>query len=109
MKQKEYFGDTGGVTFSGGEPFLQEKQLAPVLKLLQEHGFHTCIDTNAYLLNEDVKECLQYINHLLPDIKQANAEKHKELTGKDNESPMRFIRYIDELKKTYRMRYVVVP
>jgi pyruvate formate lyase activating enzyme len=80
MKQKEYFGDTGGVTFSGGEPLLQAKQLAPVLKLLQENGFHTCIDTNAYLLNDDVKECLTYTNHVLPDLKQANPEKHKTLT-----------------------------
>jgi pyruvate formate lyase activating enzyme len=109
IKQKEYFGDTGGITFSGGEPLLQAKELAPVLKLLQENGFHTCIDTNAYLLTDSVKECLQYTNHVLPDIKQANPQKHKELTGMDNEPPMNFVRYLDEQKKTYWMRYVVVP
>ncbi|MDR0608316.1 MAG: radical SAM protein [Candidatus Peribacteria bacterium] len=109
LKQKEYFGDTGGITFSGGEPLLQAKQLTPVLKLLQENGFHTCIDTNAYFLNNEVKECLNYTNHLLPDIKQANPEKHQQLTGLDNQHPMDFIRYIDAQKKTYRVRYVVVP
>ncbi|GHV22956.1 pyruvate formate-lyase-activating enzyme [Bacteroidia bacterium] len=109
MKQKEYFGDTGGVTFSGGEPLLQAKELAPVLKLLQENGFHTCIDTNAYLLNEEVKECLKYTNHILPDIKQVNPDKHKELTGLDNQHPMDFVRYLDAEQKTYRIRYVVVP
>lgn len=109
LKQKEYFGDTGGITFSGGEPLLQAKALAPTLKALQEHGFHTCIDTNAYLFNDDVKECLKYANHVLPDLKQANPEKHKELTGLDNEHPMNFVRYLDEQGKTYWIRYVVVP
>lgn len=109
IKQKEYFGDTGGVTFSGGEPLMQAKELAPVLKLLQENGFHTCLDTNGYLLTDDVKECLKYADHVLPDLKQLNPEKHQKLTGLDNEHPMNFVKYLDEQEKTYRIRYVVVP
>jgi pyruvate formate lyase activating enzyme len=60
-------------------------------------------------LNDDVKECLNYIDHVLPDLKQANPEKHKELTGLDNQHPIDFIRYLDQQRKTYRIRYVVVP
>ena len=108
-KQKEYFGEKGGVTFSGGEPLLQAKELAPTLKLLQERGFHTCIDTNAYLLTDEVKECLKYTDHVLPDIKQMNPEKHKELTGMNNQPSLDFVRYVDAQKKDYRIRYVVVP
>jgi len=109
MRQKEYFGDTGGITFSGGEPLVQAKALAPVLKLLQEHGFHTCLDTNGYLLTDDVKECLKYTDHVLPDLKQMHPEKHKNLTGLDNVQPINFVKYLDEQGKTYRIRYVVVP
>lgn len=109
IRQKEYFWDTGGITFSGGEPLMQAKELAPVLKLLQENGFHTCLDTNGYLLTEDVKECLKYANHILPDLKQANSEKHKTLTWLDNQHPMDFVKYLDEQQKTYWIRYVVVP
>jgi pyruvate formate lyase activating enzyme len=88
---------------------MQAKELAPVLKLLQENGFHTCLDTNGYLLTDEVKECLKYTNHVLPDIKQANPEKHKTLTGLDNQHPMDFVKYLDEQQKTYWIRYVVVP
>jgi pyruvate formate lyase activating enzyme len=109
LKQKEYFGATGGVTFSGGEPLVQAQALLPVLQLLQENGFHTCIDTNGYLLTNEVKECLRHTDHLLPDLKQANPEKHQKLTGLDNTPPMDFIRYLDAQEKTYRIRYVVVP
>ena len=108
-RQREYFGEKGGITFSGGEPLLQAKELAPVLKLLQENGFHTCIDTNGYLLTEEVKECLNSTNHVLPDLKQANEEEHKKLTGLSNENSLNFVRYLDELKKDYWIRYVVVP
>jgi pyruvate formate lyase activating enzyme len=109
QKQKEYFGEKGGITFSGGEPLLQAKALVPILQLLQDNGFNTCLDTNGYLLTDEVKECLRYTNHVLPDIKQAHPEKHKKLTGLDNQHPMDFVRYLDEQQKTYRIRYVVVP
>ena len=87
---------------------MQAKELAPVLKLLQEQGFHTCLDTNGYLLTDEVKECLKYANHVLPDLKQMHPEKHKTLTGMDNEAPIHFVKYLDEQQKNYWIRYVVV-
>ncbi len=97
------------MTFSGGEPLLQAKALVPVLKLLQEHGITTCLDTNASLLTDDVKECLRYTDFVLPDIKHINAEAHKKLTEQDNQTPLAFIRYLDTENKKYWIRYVVVP
>ena len=42
---KPYYGSTGGVTFSGGEPLLQKDFLAETLALCKEQGIHTCLDT----------------------------------------------------------------
>ncbi|GHW02877.1 pyruvate formate-lyase-activating enzyme [candidate division SR1 bacterium] len=109
VKEKEYFGDNGGITFSGGEPLLQAKDLKDVLKLLQKNGFHTCIDTNGGIRNDDVAECIQLANHILPDIKQINSQKHKNLTGNDNQLSLSFIKKLDDMQKNYRIRYVVVP
>jgi pyruvate formate lyase activating enzyme len=83
--------------------------LLPTLKLLQENGFNTCIDTNGYLLTDEVKACLRYTDYVLPDIKQLNPEKHQQLTGLDNQHPLDFVRYLDSQQKMYRIRYVVVP
>jgi len=88
---------------------MQAKELGPVLKLLQEHGFHTCLDTNGYALTDEVKECLRYSDHVLPDLKQMHPEKHKNLNGLENRLPLDFIKYLDEQQKTYWIRYVVVP
>ncbi len=38
-----------GVTFSGGEPFLQAKELVPLAKILKAHGIHILIYTG-YML-----------------------------------------------------------
>ena len=44
-KYKVYYGETGGVTFSGGEPLLQSEFLFEAVKLLKENNIHVAIDT----------------------------------------------------------------
>lgn len=34
-KQRGYFGTKGGITFSGGEPLIQAKELLPIVKKLK--------------------------------------------------------------------------
>ena len=107
-KEKDYLKDWW-VTFSGWECLLQIKELTPVLKLLKENWFHTCLDTNGFLLNDDVKEALKYTDHVLPDIKWMTPELHQKITWTSNITSLDFIRYIDEQWMNYWIRYVVVP
>ena len=109
QKQKEYFGKKWGITFSGWECLLQAKELIPVLKKLKEHWFNTCLDTNWYILSDDVKELLKYTDHVLPDIKALDLEEHEKITWIKNLTSLGFIRYIDEQWMNYRIRYVVIP
>ncbi|WP_430809715.1 MULTISPECIES: pyruvate formate-lyase-activating protein [unclassified Carboxylicivirga] len=107
--QKAFFGKKGGVTFSGGEPLLQAKQLVPVVKALKEAGFHICIDTNGSLLNDDVKAVLEHTDIVLLDVKHINNEKHQLLTGKKNDNTLAFIDYLRSIDKPVWLRYVLVP
>ena len=107
-KEKDYLKDWG-VTFSGGECLLQAKELIPILKLLKDNWFHTCLDTNWFLLNDDVKELLKYTDHVLPDIKWITPKLHEKITWTSNMTSLDFIRYIDEQWMNYWIRYVVVP
>ena len=108
-KQKEYFWKKWGITFSGWECLLQVKELIPVLKRLKEYWFNTCLDTNGYILSDEVKELLKYTDHVLPDIKAMDISSHKKITWTENLNSLEFIRYIDEQWMNYRIRYVVVP
>ena len=108
-KEKEYLWQDWWITFSWWECLFQIKELIPVLKLLKENWFNTCLDTNWFLLNDDVKEALKYTDHVLPDIKWTTPELHKKVTWTPNLTSLDFIRYIDEQWLNYWIRYVVVP
>ena len=108
-KEKDYFWEHGWVTFSWWECLLQVKELIPVLKLLKENWINTCLDTNGFILNDDVKEALRYTNHVLPDIKWITPSLHEKVTWTPSLASLDFIRYIDEQWMNYWIRYVVVP
>ena len=80
LNQKPFFGKKGGVTFSGGEPTVQAKELIPLFRRLKECGIHICVDTNGSIFNDDVKELFSIADLILLDVKQFNPERHKMLT-----------------------------
>ena len=84
MSQKPFFGKKGGVTFSGGEPTVQAKELIPLFRRLKESGIHICVDTNGSVWNDDVKELLSLADLILLDVKQYNPERHRVLTERSN-------------------------
>lgn len=107
--EKPFFGKNGGITISGGEPLLQAKALIPIFKALKSEGFHTCIDTNGSVLNEWVKELMQYTDLVLLDVKHADAKQHQKLTEKKNETTLRFANYLNKIGMPVWLRYVLVP
>ena len=105
MSQKPFFGKKGGVTFSGGEPTFQAKELIPLFKRLKEVGIHICVDTNGSIWNEDVKELLTIADLILLDVKQFNAERHKLLTERSNEQTLRTAEWLESSGKPFWLRY----
>ncbi len=100
----------GGITVSGGEPLIQPEFLKELFKKCKEQGIHTAVDTSGYVnLEEEVKAALEYTDLVLLDLKHANAEKHKELTGVENDRIKRFTKYLGEINKPVWIRYVLVP
>ena len=109
VNQKPFFGRRGGVTFSGGEPTSQAKELIPLVTRLKEEGIHVCIDTNGGVWNPAVEELFGLIDLALLDVKQFNTEKHERLTGRSNSQTLRTARWMEENGKPFWLRYVLVP
>lgn len=108
VSQKPFFGKKGGITFSGGEPTFQAKSLVPLFKMLKETGIHICVDTNGGIWNEDVKEMLSLADLVLLDVKEFNPERHKVLTERSNEQTLKTAAWLEENKKPFWLRYVLV-
>ena len=49
-EDRVFFKRNGGVTFSGGEPFLQKDFLVDILKECKKRGIHTAIESSFMLI-----------------------------------------------------------
>jgi len=106
LKYKNYIED-GGVTFSGGEPLLQEEFLLEVLKLCKKNNLHTCIDTTGS--NFTSEEILNYTDLVLLDIKALDNKSYIDMTGKNMEDFWKFLKVYEEPKKDVWIRQVIIP
>lgn len=109
LRYREYFGEKGGITLSGGEPIAQPKFAAEILKLCKEKGLHTCIDTSGYTLNDDVKELLKYTDLVLLDVKFTNSEDYVKNAGMEFEDVIKFLDYLKEQNIKTWIRQVIIP
>ena len=109
VNQKPFFGKKGGVTFSGGEPTSQAKELLPLVKRLHEEGINVCIDTNGGVWNPAVEELLKEVDLVLLDVKQINPTRHESLTGRSNTQTLKTAQWLEDIGKPFWLRYVLVP
>ncbi len=65
----------GGVTFSGGEPFLQIENIIPLLKRLKNKGINICFETSLSINSNLVSMAIAYIDELFIDIKILEKDK----------------------------------
>lgn len=106
LKYKNYIED-GGVTFSGGEPLLQEQFLLEVLRLCKKNNIHTCIDTTGS--NFSNEEILKYTDLVLLDIKVLDNESYIKMTGKDMGDFWKFLNTCERQRKDVWVRQVIIP
>ena len=108
-KEAEYFWEDWWVTFSWWEPLFQAPALLPVVRKVKEAWFHVCIDTNWFVQSEEARKILKLADLILPDIKHIDSDKCKDLVGQSNENTLKTLDYLDEIKKPYWLRQVIVP
>ena len=75
----------GGVTFSGGEPTVQQNFLRALAKEFYDRGISMWMETCGYFDFEEVKDVLLKMEHIFYDIKYIDKAMHKEYTGRDND------------------------
>lgn len=106
-KYSNYYGDNGGVTFSGGEPLLQSEFVLETIKLLKEQNIHTAIDTAGVAENYD--EILKLVDLVILDIKAIDAKEYEYVTGGKIAKQKEFLDKCISLNKKLWLRQVVVP
>ncbi len=115
LRYREYWGDRGGITVSGGEPLLQPEFVTELFEKAKAKGVTTCIDTAAGPFTREGEKGAAFArlfaatDTVLLDIKHIDEAKHRELTGASNTSVLDCARYLNEIGKTVWLRHVLVP
>ena len=109
LRNKPYFKrNNGGVTFSGGEPLLQIDFLIETIKKLKQENIHVAIDTAGFGKG-NYKKLLELVDLVIFDVKHAEKEGYKDLTGQDIKESEKFIKELNKSKKPVWIRQVIIP
>ena len=116
LRYKNYFGEKGGITVSGGEPLLQIEFVTELFHALKAHGIHTCVDTSGITFQADNassvlahEKWLEVTDLVLLDIKHIDDASCKALTGQGNARALQFAQFLSDKGKPMWVRQVLVP
>lgn len=114
-RYREYWGEKGGITVSGGEALLQAPAVAELFEEAHRRGINTCLDTSGFIpssFDEDgssIDRLLAATDTVLLDIKHIDPVRHKALTGQDNTGILALARRLSDLGIKTWIRHVLVP
>ncbi len=103
-KDRAFYGENGGVTLSGGEPFFQAQEILLLLKLCKENGIHTAVETCGYFTTDILNRVVPLTDLFLWDVKDTDSQRHKEYTGVSNERIIHNLILADSLGAKTRIR-----
>lgn len=107
-KDQAFYGKSGGITLSGGEPFAQGEAVIELLKACKECGLSTAVETCGYADSDIILAALPYIDLFLWDIKDTDNVRHKRYTGVSNDKILKNLWLINEKNARIRLRCILV-
>jgi len=110
LADRLFFDDSGGgVTFSGGEPFLQPEFLLGALRACREAGLHTVVDTSGQVAREHLVAAAGDTCLFLFDLKLMDEARHREWTGVSNRLILENLRVLVERGVEVWVRVPIIP
>lgn len=94
LRDKPFYDRSGGgLTLSGGEPFMNPELALSLLKTSHEQGIHTAVETCLHVPWKYIEPALPYIDLFLADLKHVDTGKFRQWTDGSAK------RVIDNLKR----------
>jgi pyruvate formate lyase activating enzyme len=110
LKDQLFYDESGGgVTFSGGEPLMQEMFLLDLLKACKQKGLHTTLDTSGYAPKKVLENIAEHVDLFLYDLKIIDNTLHKKYTGVSNRSILENLKFLYRTGKNVIIRFPVIP
>lgn len=108
LKNENILKNGGGVTFSGGEPFMQSDFLFECLYKLKGR-LHTAIQTCGFCSERTFHAALELTDYFLYDLKLIDEAAHKRHTGMSNALILRNFVCLAQSGKDFVVRIPLIP
>jgi len=109
IRDRAFYGNGGGLTVSGGEPFMQSDFLIELLRAAKENGIHTCVETSGAGALDRMLEAKDFVDLFLYDCKLAPGKKHEEWVGVDGVRLHEKLKALDKAGAKSVLRCPIIP
>lgn len=104
-----FYGENGGVTFSGGEPMMQPDFAIALAERLYTEGLNVCIETSGFAEQSSYAKILPYVDRFLFDIKETDEERHKKYVGVGMKTIQENLQYLNKRGCKIVLRCPIIP
>jgi len=84
QRDRQYWGKAGGITLTGGEPFLQPLFVKELLQACHQSYIHTAAETCGNIAWNSIEPALEYLDWVFYDLKHMDDSRHIAMTGTGN-------------------------
>ena len=99
----------GGLTLSGGEPFMQPEFTAALLAAARQEGIHTAVESCLHVPWSYLKPSLPHLGLLLADLKHVDAGRFKRWTSGSAQRVMNNFRRLKAYELPVIVRIALIP
>ncbi len=107
-RDRPFYGESGGVTVSGGEPFAHKEKTIAFLKACKQRGFSTVVETCGYADPDVIRDAVPYVDLFLWDIKDTDGVRHEQYTGVPNRIILENLSLVNQANAKIRLRCILV-
>ncbi len=108
QKDFAFYGKTGGVTLSGGEPLMQPDEVLNLLKALKSRKLNTAVETCGFFRSDILPRLVPFVDLFLWDFKDSDDERHKKFVGVSNTPIIENLLHADRLGANTVLRCIMI-
>ena len=81
LKDKIFYEDNGGVTFSGGEALLYAKELLPLMEQIKQNDISIAVESSLFVPSSYLEMVIPFVDYFYVDLKVMDKESSLLLKG----------------------------
>ena len=108
LRDRSFYGETGGLTVSGGEPGIHPAGVLTLLEATKHAGITTAVETCGEFSYAFVPLLAKVTDLFLWDVKDTDEERHMAYTGVSNRRILENLKLCDRVGGKTRLRCILV-